>query len=194
MFKRSYLLSFLIVLSAMLSTPANAQRAGQSVNVQFGVVRSAQEVTLDSNAAQGALVGGMLGLVSGRGRSSSRTARNGIIGAGAGGAITGAAEGDRSGMSYTVEVMDGSSTTIITDQRDIREGDCVAIERVGDTSNIRRVASNYCDGRNQSAVSSVADHTRADALACENAKQALIEATQDAVDLAARKVELLCNS
>lgn len=107
--------------------------------------------------------------------------------------MTGATEGNRRGMSYTVEMLDGSTTTIITDQRDIREGDCVAIERVRDTSNIRRATSDYCDKQNQRAVNSIEDHTTSDALACESAKQALLESTQETADLAARKVELLCN-
>jgi outer membrane lipoprotein SlyB len=192
MSKRIYLCIFSIALCAMLHGPSYAQRAGQSVSVQFGVVRGAQEVDLESNAPRGALIGGLLGVASGGGRSS-RSVRNGIIGAGAGGAVTGATEGNRRGMSYTVEMLDGSTTTIITDQRDIREGDCVAIERVRDTSNIRRATSDYCDKQNQRAVSSIEDHTTSDALACESAKQALLESTQETADLAARKVELLCN-
>jgi outer membrane lipoprotein SlyB len=195
MLKRIYLAAPLIGLVAMMSSPAHPQRAGQSVNVQFGIVRSAQEVVLDSNAARGAIVGGLLGIASAGGRSSARTARNGILGAGTGGAIAGAAEGDRSGMSYTVEMADGSSTKIVSDQRDIREGDCVAIEQVRDTANIRRAAASYCDEKNQPAVSSVSEHTQSDAVACQAAKQELVETTvgTDAADLAARKVQLLCN-
>lgn len=182
----------LIGLCAFFVSPSYGQRTGQSVNVQFGVVSNAREVQLDSNAGRGALVGGTLGVMSGRGRT--RSVRNGIIGAGAAGAVTGATEGNRMGMSYTVDMVDGSSTTIITDQRGIRSGDCVAIERVRDTSNIRRADPGYCDERSQPAVSAVEEHTTADAVACERAKQELLEATQEGIDLAARKVELLCNS
>jgi outer membrane lipoprotein SlyB len=172
------------------------QRAGTSSTVQFGIVRSAQEVTLDSNAAQGALVGGTLGLImSGSSASSPRRARNAILGATAGAAVTGAAQGNRQGMSYQVEMIDGSLARIVTDQREIHTGDCVAIERVRDTANIRRVAQSYCDRANTRAVESVADHSRSQATACEAAKQELVEATtQEAVDLAARKVSLLCDS
>lgn len=190
---RTSLTIAVIAFGAIACTTAQSQRVGQSSRVQFGTVRSAQEVTLDSNAAKGALVGGMLGVVSGGG-SGSRRARNAILGAGAGGALAGATEGNRTGMRYTVELNDGSSTTIVTDQREIREGDCVAVEQVGQTANIRRTSAGYCDRANQNAINAVADHSNAEALACESAKQELTEAsTKEAVEVAARKIELLCN-
>jgi hypothetical protein len=172
-----------------------SHRVGQSATVDFGVVSNAQEVTLGSDAPAGALVGGTLGLMmSGRG-SSPRRARNAIVGAGLGAAMTGAAESDRRGMSYTVDLLNGSSATIITDQREIRVGDCVAVERVRDTANIRRASPAYCDRANTQAVSSVEDYVRSEATACEAAKQELVEAnTQEAADLAASKVRLLCDS
>jgi hypothetical protein len=187
----------LIESLAMTGCEMNATRVGQTATVQFGVVRAAQEIELNSNAAQGALVGGTLGLMSGRAGGagpSGRRARNAIVGAAAGGAMTAASEGDRRGTQYTVEMMDGSSTRIVTDQREIREGDCVAIERVGNTANIRRASASYCDNANQQAVRSVDSHTSSDALGCEIAKQELVDATTDeAVDLAKRKIDLLCS-
>jgi hypothetical protein len=194
MFKHTCLVSITLAgACAFVSDTALPQRAGQSASVQVGLVREAKEVKLDSDAARGALVGGMLGVASGSGRSSRRV-RNGIIGAGAGAALTGASEGNRMGMSYTVELGGGSSTTIITDQREIRVGDCVVIEQVRDTANIRRTASSYCESDNRQALSAVEDSVRSDAIACEAAKQELVEATEpQAVDLAARKIELLCN-
>lgn len=186
----------LVAIAVLCGCAHMPQRAGSSSTVQFGVVRSAQEVTLDSNAAAGALVGGTLGLMmSGSNTSSPRRARNTILSAGAGAAVTGVSEGDRRGMSYSVEMSDGSVVRIVTDQREIHTGDCVAIERAGDTANIRRAAPSYCDRANNLAVESVADHNRSEAAACEVAKQELVEATtQEAVDLAARKVSLLCDS
>ena len=97
-------------------------------------------------------------------------------------------------MQYTVQLLDGSSTRIVTDQREIREGDCVAIERVGNTANIRRASASYCDNSYQQAVRSVESHASWEAVACETAKQELVSATTDeAIDLAKRKIDLLCN-
>lgn len=177
-----------------MSGTADAQRAGQNATVQFGIVRDAQPIDLESDAARGALIGGMLGIASAGGRSSSRTVRNSIIGAGAGAGVTAATEGDRRGMSYTVEKPDGASTTIVTDQRDIRVGDCVAIERVGGTANIRRESAAYCERANAQALRALESHMQSEAVACASAKQELVDAqTTEAADLATRKIELLCN-
>lgn len=182
----------LAVLLAVIAGCAAPTRVGQSATVQFGTVRSADRVTLDSTAAEGAIVGGMLGLVGGR--SSSNT-RNAITGAALGGASRAAAEGSREGMAYTVEMLDGSSVRIITDQREIRPGDCVAIERVRDSANVRRASESFCDAANERAVREVEGSVRTDAVECQAAKQELADASSaEAADLAARKVELLCNS
>lgn len=180
---------------ALSGCEAQSHRVGRTATVDFGIVRSARPVTLESNAPAGALVGGTLGLMMGAGSSSPRRARNAILGAGAGAAIAGAGERDRQGMSYSVDLLNGSSVTIITDQREIRPGDCVAIERVRETANIRRMSASYCDRANAAVLSSVEEFVRSEATACEAAKQELVEADSlEAVDLAARKVGLLCNA
>ena len=195
MYKRlSTRASFCIVaasLAALAGCEATSHRVGQTASVQFGVVQSAQEVTLDSNAAQGAIVGGTIGvLASGRGSRG----RGAVTGAAVGGAATAAAAGNRSGTQYTVQMSDGSSTRIVSDQREIKINDCVAIERVGSGANIRRVSSDYCDPANTQAVNEVSDAVKAEALQCQTAKQELAAAEgENAVDLAARKVELLCD-
>lgn len=181
--------------AAMTACAVPAPRVGQTATVNFGTVRSAERVTLDSNAAQGALVGGTLGLARSEGSSRNRRVANTIVGAAVGGAVTAAAEGSREGMSYTVAMLDGSTIRIVTDQREIRMGDCVAIERVGQTANIRRVGDGYCDVANRAAVNLVVSAAQSEAVACQRAKQELADATtNDEADLAIRKVELLCNS
>src|SRR5690606_34993924 len=162
---------------AIAGCTSSSYRSGQSASVQFGTVVNAREVVLDSNADSGAIVGGTLGLVMGSGRRSGVQARNAILGAGVGAAIAGAADGDRRGMQYTVSLADGSETRIVTDQREIRTDDCVAIERAGDTANIRRVARNYCDDATMRAVGAVERHARQDADACQAAKEEYVDAT-----------------
>lgn len=185
----------LLGFATVVGCAAPTQRVGQNATVNFGVVQSADQITLDSNAAEGALIGGTLGLARSGGSSRNRRVANSIVGAALGGALTAAAEGDRAGMSYTVAMLDGSTTRIVTDQREIRMGDCVAIERAGQTANIRRVSDGYCDIRNQTAVNLVVREARSHAVECQRAKQELAEAaTNEEADLAIRKVELLCNS
>ena len=98
-------------------------------------------------------------------------------------------------MSFTVEMAGGAATRVVTDQREIRVGDCVAVERVGQGANLRRVSTHYCDPAYGPAVKAVDPSVKVAAVQCENAKQELAKATtHEDADLAVRKIELLCNS
>ena len=190
MYRPARHLIWLISLAAVGS--GEAQRVGQGSTIQFGTVRDVQQVQLQSNAPTGALVGGTIGLAASRGGRSA--VRNAILGAAAGGAVTAAAQGNRTGFAYTVALIDGSMTRVISDQREIRPGDCVAIERVGQTANIRREPSAFCARDNAQAVQAVQPVTEAAAARCEAAKEELVNATTpEAIDLASRKIDLLCN-
>ena len=178
----------------MAAVPAWPQKAGQSVTIQYGTVAGSREVDLQSGAVpKGAVVGGALGLASAGGKSSKKKARNAIIGAGAGGAIAGASQGSQKGMLYDVDTGTGR-IQVVSDQREIRNGDCVAVEQAGDTANLRRVSAGYCDKASAPAVQAVAGEAQKDAEECAAAKQQLVDATtiQEA-ELAGHKVGLLCN-
>jgi len=184
-----------IVIGLLGASGSWAQRAGESVSVQYGVVRGGREVDLQSSAVPtGALVGGTLGLLSAGGKSTGKKVRNSLLGGIAGGAIASGSRGDTRGMVYEVDMGSGGATQVVTNQREIRTGDCVAVEKAGDTANLRRVSSAYCDKANSKAVSSVASEAREEAEECLTAKQQLVNAaTTDELDLAQRKVGLLCD-
>jgi hypothetical protein len=98
-------------------------------------------------------------------------------------------------MVYDVKLSGAAgSTQVITDQREIRVGDCVAVERAGETANLRRVSSAYCDEANAAAVAAVAEESAEEADECYEAKQAVVNAeTVEEAELAATKMRLLCN-
>ncbi len=183
-----------VLLAATATDAALAQRAGQIATVQYGTVTSTREVPLSSNAVPGgALVGGTIGLVTG-GSSSGRRARNAIIGTAAGAAVGSARQGSTTGMLYDVSIGTGGTVQVVSDQREIREGDCVAVETVGGTANLRRVTEAYCSPENQPAVQAVASESQEEAEECAAAKQRLVDAaTPEEADLAAQVVALLCN-
>ncbi len=182
-------------LSLLLAVaPAFAQKAGQSVKISTGIVDSVQRVTLQSEAGTGALIGGALGLLSAGGKSSSKKARNTIIGAGAGGALASASQGSRDGVAYTILTTDGNSIRVVTDQTEILKGDCVIVEESGSTTNVRRVTPTACDAASARAREELMGSFQTEANECHNAKQQLVEATTaDEVDLARRKMEILCS-
>jgi hypothetical protein len=185
----------LAVLPGLSATTASAQRAGQSVTIQYGKVTGVSDVDLNSGAVPaGVLVGGALGLASASGKSSGKKARNAIVGAAATGAVAGAAQGSQKGALYQIDVGSGGVVQVVSDQREIRPGDCVAVEKAGDTANVRRVSAANCDKTNEAAVKAVAGEARKDAEECSAAKQQLVDATtSQEADLAGRKIALLCN-
>lgn len=184
-----------LVLIGAAGSPAWAQKAGQSVSIQYGTITGSRQVDLKSGAVPaGAVVGGALGLASASGKSSGAKARNTIVGAAAGGAIANASQGSKKGMLYDVNLGAAGMVQVVSDQREIRNGDCVAVERSGDTANVRRVSAAYCDKANDAAVKSVANSARQEAEECAAAKQQLVDSkTVPEADLASRKIALLCN-
>ena len=185
-------LGWILLLAVTVGCQTQSYRVGQRTFIQYGTVRHVEQVRLQSDAAAGALIGGTIGLVASGG--SRMAPRNALVGAAVGTAATAAVQGDRTGIAYTVEMLDGSTIRIISNQSEIRVGDCVAIERAGETNNIRRERPEFCARDNQAAVQAVLPEAEAAAQHCEAAKEELVNAsTPEAVELATRKINLLCN-
>ena len=120
-FNKLVLPTVLALTSLLVANTASAQRSGQSMSVQTGIVVGAQAVNLQSAAGRGAAVGGVAGLAAtSRNRSSSRRIRNTAIGAGTGALIARNAQGSLDGMQYTIEVGPGSQIIVVTDQTQVR--------------------------------------------------------------------------
>jgi outer membrane lipoprotein SlyB len=188
-------LAFALTL-ALLSTPTTllAQKSGQSVQVQYGVVVSSQYVQEASKAPAGALVGGAIGLYTGKGKSSGTKFRRSAAGAIAGGAATSAVQGNRDARQYEVQTAAGT-VIIISDQTEIQVDECVVVENPGTTNaNIRRVDPAMCDPASAEVVAELQDELVEEAEECAAAKRELAAADSDeAFDRALRKVDILCN-
>ena len=183
--------------SLLFAGPASAQRSGQSMSVQTGIVVAAQAVNLQSAAGRGAVVGGVVGLAAtSRNRSSSRRARNAAIGAGTGALISRRAQGSLDGMQYTIETGPGSRIVVVTDQTQVRVGDCVNVEQAGSgTANVRRVSESLCDAVFDNQVDEeLQTYMTREADACLQAKDRLMETeSDDAFEVAMRRVNFFCN-
>ena len=185
-----------LILAVTLSTaPAEAQRKGQNVSVQYGTVIQKEQVDLNSGAVpRGAVVGGALGLASASGKSSKKKARNALIGAAAGGAIASSSQGSTRGMLYTIDLGSNGMAQVVTDQTEIVRGDCVALEKAGETANVRRISSAYCEPSNAAAVAAVAEDDAEDADECYEAKQLVVNSTTaEEFEFAKAKMTLLCD-
>jgi hypothetical protein len=109
-----------LVFATLARCRTTGSQPGQRVSVQFGILRAVGPANLESTG------------VAGTGADCAAPDCTGT-------------DGDRSELAYTVEVADGTTTRIVTDRREIRVGDCVAVERLGEFANIRRASANYCD-------------------------------------------------
>jgi len=180
--------SKLVVVGALLVGLGATDVQADSVYIQYGTVQSSQTVQKDAKHAEGALAGGVLAAA----MTGRRTRHRGLkiaSSAAAGAAVQGAATSGTE-LAYNVALVDGGNVVVTTEQQDIREGDCVAVAQ-GKYANISRVGSYHCEGSSQDF--SPPDHHNAGASACDAAKAELTAAeTDDAVDLAVKKVRALC--
>jgi outer membrane lipoprotein SlyB len=175
---------------AALGASLFAVEAVASSTVTYGRITAVRQVNIENQGAQtaGTLIGGALGVASGSGQSRSNRALRGVGGAAVGSRVAGAA-GSSTGFEYTVLVGGTNTIRITTEQAGLRVGDCVSVER-GQWNNIRLASDDRCDARagTQAPASAVAE-----ADACEQAKQQLLNAATDAdFDRAERRMRLLC--
>lgn len=161
---------------------------GAQTSVSYGKITAVKPVTVENTKAQigGALVGGVIGLASGGGKSTSnkalRTAAGGVAGQ-----QVGKLASSKQAFEYTL-LMGGKSTiTVVTDEAGMRVGDCVGVEQ-GPYVNLRLAADSQC----ATGAKPPAKATR-DAAACTTAKDELASAKDDdSFNLAERKMRLLC--
>jgi len=176
----------MVVSIALLTQTARAQ---DTVNI--GIVEQAQRVTLQSGGAGGAIVGGAIGYNLGSGNSDSKKRRRAIIGGAMGSAASTKTE---PGMEYTVKFGDGSTIAVVSNQLGLRVGDCVSVEQVGKSANIRQQDPVACDPESSEVVEDLRDELLEDAGECAAVKQELLNAkTAEAVELATAKAKILCN-
>lgn len=192
------------ILATALLTLAPLHAQAQS-RVQYGRITNAVVVTETSNSARnvGTVVGGTVGLISGSGQSGSNRALRTVGGAAAGRGIGNVASRSQA-FEYTV-LIDGRTTVrVVSDQAGKRVGDCVAVER-GNFDNIRLVPDSRCNpppaprpaaAPAPAPAPAPAAPPAADveaATACDQAKQQVLDAaTDEAFNLAERRMRLLC--
>ena len=177
----------LIRCAALAALLAASAAAWADTVVGYGKITAVKPTKVEDTKAQvgGALVGGVIGLISGRGHSGS----NQVLRAGGGGLAgqqVAKLASSKQAYEYTI-LMGGSTTTVVTDEAGLRVGDCVAVER-GTYTNLRLVADAQCLPKARPAPAATRD-----ANACTAAKNEVVKAQTDAdFDRAERKMRLLC--
>ncbi len=185
-----------ILTITMLFSVANAQsidrsQLNSSFEIKYGVVVGKEKVEIKSQAGQGAVMGGIVG---GATSGHHHRGKHAVEGAVAGALLTAILEGGKKANQYTVKFNDNGMTKIITETKGIQEDDCVSVE-LGQTANIRRVSTVYCEHPNHEALADPIVHAnnQEGAAECHAAKQMALQATtEEATDIALKKVRVFC--
>jgi outer membrane lipoprotein SlyB len=185
-----------IFITALLSASlfaAGSVQAATVMSVSYGTITgiNQQERDTSGGASGGAVLGGLVGLASGSGRSRSNRALRTL-----GGAAVGSAAGRTMAqgieMVYTVDLVNGGTVRVVMDSGSFHRGDCVAVEQGGPSANLRRVSHEFC--LNNAAVPQqykAAQQSEADQ--CAQAKQRLLDAQTEAeINSAAMVMNILC--
>jgi outer membrane lipoprotein SlyB len=187
---------FSAATAACLAAGALAPVASaQSLSVEYGTVTNVRAATNASNTARntGAVVGGLVGYRTGRNQSGSNRALRTVGGAAVGGAIgnnVGNNSPNRQTNEFSISLVGGGTATVFSDQSGVRVGDCVSVER-GSSGNMRRVGSVFCEpGSN---ATQFAPQHRAEAQACQDAREALRTAPDAEIDRAITRVRAACD-
>jgi outer membrane lipoprotein SlyB len=186
--------AFLIipVMAGSLLVSGNAQ-ATRLMSLAYGTITGINQQERDTSGGKtgGALVGGLVGLYTGKGKSGSNKALRALGGAAVGSAAGGTmARGTE--MVYTVSLVDGGNVQVIMDSGNFHRGDCVSVEQGGASANMRRVSTEFCTHNAQVPAQYKSEHQK-EADECAEAKQQLLAAeTEDAVKAAHMKMNILC--
>ena len=195
-----------VALVAMLVVTCAAVQAQTTVG--YGRITAVRTVDVASQTAptSGALLGGTIGLVSGRNQSASNQALRAGTGALAGQRI---ARGNSGTTAFEYTILQGGRTvTMVTNEAGLRVGDCVSVEQ-GAFNNLRLVDDARCAPARAPAARPAPATAAApapvaaaapapasavkEANACVSAKESLLAAeTDEAFDRAERRVRLLC--
>ena len=189
--------------SALMALALGAQLAHAQTRVQYGRITAVQPTTVTDTTGRnvGRVVGGGIGLATGSGQGSSNRVLRTAGGAAAGGAVGNLATRSQA-FEYTVLVGGTRTITIVSDQAGKRVGDCVSVEQ-GQFANIRLVPDTRCNpapaprpaapAAAPAPAPAPAAEDVAAANACEQAKQQVLDAaTDEAFNLAERRMRLLC--
>ena len=160
--------------------------------VSYGTIASIAQQQKDTSSAQrgGAVMGGLVGLFSGKGKSNSTKALRSLGGATIGTAASRIAS-QGIVMSYHVNLVEGGAIRVVMENTGFHQGDCVAVE-TGNTANMRRVSDAFCRPEAEIPQQFKQEHIL-EATECDAAKSELINAADEAaVKVAVLKLELLC--
>jgi outer membrane lipoprotein SlyB len=182
-----------LLCAAFSSQSVDRMQLNSTIMINYGTVLEVGRTKIKSNAPSGAIMGGVIGAATSGKHHRGKHALEGVL---AGGLLSAVLEGKREAFAYTISLANGAEVKVITEQSDIRVGDCVSFEQ-GRTTNVRRVSSVHCQAAPTHEVHQdpyVTSSASFDAAQCHSAKEQVLAAKTEAeVDLAVKKVSVFCD-
>ena len=119
-------------LTAAILFATGSANSTTVMSVSYGTITgiAQQERDTSGGATGGALLGGVVGLASGSGRSRSNRALR-TLGGAAVGSAAGRTMARGTEMVYTVDIVNGGTVRVVMDSGNFHRGDCVAVEQGG---------------------------------------------------------------
>lgn len=173
--------------------PMTGSTRNELISVQYGRVENIQQVEMSPDYAAGSVIGGALGLLATMGHSGASQVGGAAAGAGLGALV--AKETAGSGEKFTVRLVNNNTVDIVTENQDIRLGDCVSIEQ-GQHANIRRLSPVMCTTpQSHPAYSSMNAANVQESQECQTVKRELLNATtEQQTAVAYKKMRAFCES
>jgi outer membrane lipoprotein SlyB len=183
-----------LVMAGCTSSGISRADVDQAIDISYATVVDVEDVKIKSEAGKSAGVGGLWGLSIGANGDAGDIIGGLVAGAILLGLTTKIAEGSSDAKGYTVEYSDGERIKIVTDEKSIVLGDCVAVES-GRSVNVRRVDYSLCGPINNVVQDTPVDYSFAESSDCQEAKKQLMQVDDaEGMDIALDKVRALCES
>ena len=185
--------SFIVIPSLAAQERYNRDDRGHAINISHGRVVDIELVKLKSAAAKGATYGGLIGAAAGH-HHGHDTVQGALAGAALGALIGHMTTRHQKAFAYYVKTGPDHQLKLISEQDNLRIGDCVAIEQTHDKTNLRPVSPAICDEQYRANLDDPIRQAKSnqDASECMAAKQQLIDAEGSDIKDIAYKVQVLC--
>jgi outer membrane lipoprotein SlyB len=194
----SSLLLLMLLVSIPFSVPAKVDSAdrNQRITIEHGKVVDIERVEIKSKAGKGAMYGGLLGVASQHGGSGRDIATGAAVGAIVGALIGKATSGHKYAHAIYIRTLDGQNIKIVSEQENLRVGDCVTVES-GKHTNVRVESQYVCSPATDDyrSMDDMETYHASEASTCSRAKENLLnaEGSEDLQGLA-YKVQVVCEN
>ena len=187
-------LALLLGLATALTTTASAAQ-DEVIETRYGHVVGKREVAEKNSVPAGAIIGGLVGLVTAGGKSSGTKLRRSAGGAVVGGVIAGQADKASERWLYTIRFPGGGEERIVIADQRLSLGDCAAVQYTRSETLVHYSSSYFCEppSTRTGRVEAIYSDTGDDADPCLEARRRLLDETDpEQIELLERKIQSIC--